>query len=234
MIDYNEINNLAFNALNGVVYRGPFEGMRMGRWQPWNDGNLGPKLFGTYEMYLRPWLYKAADKHPPRIINVGIAEGYYAVGMARLCPDAEIIAMDIDPYCLMVTAENAKMNNVSVRCASVEEATPGVLNAFIEPKTLIIMDVEGYELKYLDPDMVPNLIHADVIVECHNFLAANVTEIITQRLKRTHALSILKNPKPYPAFGRFRNFTDAQYKAVVTEVRNNDSTNFIYAVALNA
>lgn len=49
------------------------------------------------------------------VINVGCAEGYYAIGMARAMPDSHIYAYDIDEEAQCLCRKMAKLNSVAER-----------------------------------------------------------------------------------------------------------------------
>ena len=48
-----------------------------------------PKLLGCYEAALQPHLLALAEGRPVVVQKIGCAEGWYAVGMARLLPNAD-------------------------------------------------------------------------------------------------------------------------------------------------
>src|SRR5512140_2013789 len=62
------------------VLSGPFKGMRYGDFS--YNSALIPKLLGTYEADLHNWVGEALATGYDAVINVGCAEGYYAVGFA--------------------------------------------------------------------------------------------------------------------------------------------------------
>ena len=55
-----------------------------------------PKLLGVYERELNPYIEQACALNFPLIVDVGAAEGYYAVGMALRNPSARVIAFEMD------------------------------------------------------------------------------------------------------------------------------------------
>ena len=89
-----EITNVLVNTQKGNVLSGPFAGMAMLPEASWGDGDLAPKLLGCYEAELHPAIAKAISRKPKNIVNVGCAEGYYAVGMARALPQSKVFAFD--------------------------------------------------------------------------------------------------------------------------------------------
>ena len=78
-----------------VVQTGPFAGM-----QYVNESigsSLTAKLLGSYEANLHPIIDDIIGRAPAGIINIGSGEGYYAVGLARRIPDAQIHAFESNP-----------------------------------------------------------------------------------------------------------------------------------------
>ena len=51
---------------------------------------------------------------------------------------------------------------------------------------LVIMDVEGGEKTLLDPMVTPELLHAHIIVEIHDFVDPELGEVILQRFNNSH------------------------------------------------
>ena len=74
-----------------------------------------PKLIGSYEAPLIPIINGLSQKAYRRIINAGCAEGYHAVGLARLLPDAEILAFDRNPLAQKACQRVAEFNKISDR-----------------------------------------------------------------------------------------------------------------------
>lgn len=66
------------------------------------------KLLGCYEQPLQPYLEAAIHTGYDTVINIGCAEGYYAVGMARKMQGTRILAYDLNPKARKVCAELAK------------------------------------------------------------------------------------------------------------------------------
>lgn len=77
---------------NDRVFWGPFTGMI------YVGSSVGseycPKLLGTYESELHLIIEELCQKLFNTIINVGAAEGYYAIGMAICNPQSRVIAFE--------------------------------------------------------------------------------------------------------------------------------------------
>ena len=70
------------------ILSGPFKGMRYGDFS--YNSALIPKLLGTYEADLHGWVGEAVAAGYDAVINIGCAEGYYAVGFAYADPRVEV------------------------------------------------------------------------------------------------------------------------------------------------
>jgi hypothetical protein len=175
-----------FVGWHGVtVSGGPFAGLTYPDTAPLS---LVPKVLGVYESELHGVVEDAIRARPRVIVNVGAADGYYAVGLARRCPDAQVIAYEADAeqreLCRRVAAANKV--DVDVRGA----AGPGDLAG----AALIVMDCEGCERALLEPG-----IEATVIVELHDFLDHGVGEAIAARFAPTHEVTVIPTAPQPPA-----------------------------------
>lgn len=180
----------AFVAHHGrKVLQGPFAGMAYVEGAA--EGALAPRLLGTYEAELHPYLLALAAEGLDCVIDVGCAEGYYAVGMALLAPGAQIHAFDTEPKARAACAQMAALNGVSDRVRLGESMTPQDFEAFAGPRRLVLMDVEGAEDDLLRPDLSPALAHMHVIVEAHEIYRPGVAARLTERFAPTHHVTQL-------------------------------------------
>jgi hypothetical protein len=173
-----------------AVQSGPFAGMALPDRASWGDGDLLPKLLGCYEMELHPVIDEIIAAAPDLIVNVGAAEGYYAVGMARLIPGAFVHAFDTEAKSQEICREAAGLNDVSSRVSVSGQCTPDLLQAIV-PRgrtPVVICDCEGYERDLIDPRRVPALRTAMLLIECHDFIDPSITPTLVERLSATHAL----------------------------------------------
>lgn len=176
---------------NDTVQTGPFKGMRLLCESNWAAEAFGPMLLGTHEQELHEIIEhevgRLAGKANPRVVNVGCAEGYYAVGLARLLPSATVYAVDIDPEALRCTERLAALNGVEV-------VTDQPLEESLRDVDLVVMDCEGAEVGYLDLDKFPTLRKATVVVEIHLSPYSKLPsphEIIGERWKHTHRIGMI-------------------------------------------
>lgn len=177
------INDWLYDKMNGVVQTGPFRGMKLGVDESWKDGALGNKIIGCYEEELhQPLEYeiKRLEKlDNPKIVNVGCAEGYYAVGMACRLPKASVWVIDTDEA-LEIAGEAARANGRNITASD-------LYHTFQNPD-LVICDCEGAEVEYLDLEKFPDLARSTIIVECHEYEIQDTVQILADRFGPTHDL----------------------------------------------
>lgn len=171
------------------VHNGPFAGMK------YVEGSLGsallPKLLGSYEEPIHPWIEEIINKKKYlQILDIGCAEGYYACGFAVALPNAHILAYDTEESARDSTAELAKLNEVS-NIEIKTECSHRELELHSKQNTLVFCDIEGFEDILLDPINVPSLKFADVLVESHDCFVEGVTENLIERFGETHRLRIV-------------------------------------------
>lgn len=175
------------------VMQGPFAGMEYVTAA--TEGALTPRLIGTYESELHPYLEKFAAKGLDCVIDVGCAEGYYAVGLARMMPEVTVYAFDIKEKARLACAELAVKNGVTDRVLIGERFEPDGFEAFKDKTALVLVDIEGAEDDLLRPDLSPALAGMDLIVETHDVYRKGVLQRLTERFSPTHDIVRL-DPQP--------------------------------------
>jgi hypothetical protein len=178
------------------------------------DGAVGnahidiPKLLGIYERELNACIEQACALNFRVIVDVGAAEGYYAIGMAVRNLNARVIAFEMDGKRRTELAEKLRLNHVGdrveIRGKCEPEDLEGVLGDARRP--FLICDVEGYETALLDPAIVPSLQRAWILVELHEFVERGITEKIRLRFVATHNISQLWQQERTIADFPFRDF----------------------------
>jgi hypothetical protein len=145
---------------------------------------------GVYESELAPWILKWSAIPFQHVVDVGAAEGYYAVGCAMLWPQARVTAFESSEEGRMLLTRDAGLNGLESRiqimghCGE-EQLRSATLSG--QP-LLVIMDVEGAEGHLLNPESVPGLVNAHIIVEIHDHIDNRLGEIVAARLRSSHML----------------------------------------------
>ena len=182
------LNYLTKKQTGRRVRSGPFEGMS------YVDVSQGscyiPKLLGIYERELHAVVEDIIASQPETIIDLGAAEGYYAVGLARRLPDARVVAFEMEERGRAALTAMAAMNGVTDRVEVRGKCEAGDLSHVLanSKSPTLICDVEGYEDVLLDPVAVPSLAAARILVELHDFISPGLCEKLTQRFLSTHVV----------------------------------------------
>lgn len=189
-------------ALGKPLYRvrqGPFKDLR---YVSCAQGSaLLPKLLGTYELECAGAIETLIARKPDLVINIGSAEGYYAVGMAVRCPDARHVAFDLVPFARYLTKRLARLNGVQNRIDVQGRCEAEHLRELLATaeRPVIICDVDGPEDVLLDAvgspdetaDSVDPFAKAAILVELHDFLNASVSKRIRRRYQHTHSIEVI-------------------------------------------
>lgn len=168
------------------VQAGPFAGMDFVEQSA--EGCHVPKLLGCYEEELHEFLNQLPSADYETILNIGCAEGYYAVGMKRMLPTTRVLAFDIDENARRTCATLAEKNKVDVGIGG--EFSP-VDFAQFTGRVLVWCDIEGAEVGLLDPIKAPALAGMDIVVELHPTSGGHAMNVITARFAATHNIQIL-------------------------------------------
>jgi hypothetical protein len=186
-----ELIPLVYHYTSGQVQSGPFKDMTILPYYMWGDGDTPGKLLGVYEDELHPYIQQIIDCIPDVVINVGCAEGYYAVGLAGRT-NARVYAADIETTAQNICKANANANSVVIETHG--RATPETLTEMIAEyhTPVIISDCEGYEDELLDITACPNLAKCRILVETHDIVFPGITNRIAERFSKTHDVTIIK------------------------------------------
>jgi trans-aconitate methyltransferase len=151
---------------------------------------MSPLFLGCYEHELHNDIEQVIASRPTRIVDVGCAEGYYAVGLAIRLPEATVHAFDISDAAQEICREAAQINGVSERVRVAGLCTAADLERLSGPGSFFLLDCEGAELELLDLDLAPGLRDTEIIVELHDFVDASITPMILERFRTSHEIHL--------------------------------------------
>lgn len=146
------------------------------------------KVVGTYEMELRAVLERIVRLPFTRFVDVGAAEGYYAVGLARRMPELQtVIAFEAEPAGRALLAHVASLNGekrIDIRGT----CDPAALDDAVGDGrgVLVICDVEGHEEELLDARVANGLRRAHILVETHDWVRPGMTAALAERFRPSH------------------------------------------------
>ncbi|MDX1931402.1 MAG: hypothetical protein SFU56_02235 [Capsulimonadales bacterium] len=200
------------------VIGGPFEGMDYIRES--TGSVLIPKLLGSYEIEVASALDHIFAQSYDTIVDIGCAEGYYAVGLARRFPGARVVAFDTDDHARRLCNEMATLNRVADRVEVRGAADFATLSEVLRGKTLTVCDCDGCEAFLLDPNRVPPFRTGDLLVELHDHLDPAISSTLRRNFDGSHHIrefsSRERNPGDWPALDFL---TPEERKTAVGEYR---------------
>lgn len=176
-----------------VVKNGPFKGLVYPEFESYGS-TIFPKIIGSYEYELQSYIDDLSTKIYSKILDIGSAEGYYAIGFAKKLPSAKILAFDIDPKANDFCSRMARLNNVEERItihSVCNEKT--LLELDFGIRSLIICDCEGFEKDLFTAKNIDNLKHCDLIIETHDFIDINISTYLEQLFSKTHTIKKIKS-----------------------------------------
>jgi hypothetical protein len=195
----------------GRVLSGPFKNMLLDSGAiSWGDGDVSRKLLGVYEEELHPDLEATIARRPERVVNLGCAEGYYAVGISMRLQGIDVIAVDISPAARRCTAINSSLNGASVNIA---DAPPDP-----KPGDFWMIDIEGGEVGALsDPVRWKGV---EFMVELHEWTNRGMKDIFQHAFQKTHEIKIINQGGRNPnKFDFLSSFSDHVRWAAMSESR---------------
>jgi hypothetical protein len=164
------------------VRRGPLKGLRYPPDLVGKVDALVPKLIGSYEAELHESLERLRLQ---AVVNIGSADGYYAVGLARL--GLRVRAFDPDRTGQATTRRLADYNGVTL---SIEGAfKPETLKNLDGEPALVLCDCEGCEATVLRPDALRD---CNLIVELHDFVKPGLGDEVVRRFSSTHDVEVIR------------------------------------------
>jgi len=157
-----------------------------------------PKLLGTYEIELHDIVDEIIAKKPDVIFNIGAAEGYYSIGLARSLPSTRVVAWETTENGRALSRTLAKLNGVETnKLQSHGLCTVSALKRRLEEYTqkesiFLIVDIEGGEALLLDPEIIPRLSQTEMLIEIHECFIPGVQQILVDRFSTTHSILEIK------------------------------------------
>ena len=202
---------------------GPFVGLRYPSRSAVGSA-LIPKLLGSYEQELHPIVNRFISRNYDAVYDVGCAEGYYAVGLARLLPSARVFAYDVVAEARELCTAMAALNDVADRVDVRNRCDPTELQAIRAGRALILCDCEGYERDLFNPVTAQAVARHDLLIEVHDFIRPFTSHYLRQTFAATHRVEVVRSvpdmlrPTVYPQAELGRLSNDAQI-ALMSELR---------------
>ena len=185
------IQNTLLEKEGTYVLQGPLKGLDF--IEQSSEGCHIAKLIGCYEQPLQPYISAAISKGYTTVLNIGCAEGYYAVGFAIKMPNIKSLAFDTDPKSQAACRKLAMKNKVDDRVEVGGIFLPEDFAKYADDSVLIFCDIEGAEDELLNPESSPALESMEIIVESHECFRNGITKRLIERFTRTHNVQLIED-----------------------------------------
>jgi precorrin-6B methylase 2 len=150
-----------------TVRQGPFQGMTYPTDRLADVDAPAAKLLGTYEREIYPPLVDALNRGLETFIDVGCADGYYAVGMTCAGPRVTTHAFDLSQSARDLCLEVARVNGLASRVHIRRRFSRASLDRIDATDALLLCDIEGAESRLFDAALVERLRLTTVLIEVH-------------------------------------------------------------------
>lgn len=175
-----------------VVQSGPFYGMRYPSAVA-SGSAFCPKIIGSYELELQDVVLEAVDLQPSVVVDIGAAEGYYAIGLAMRLPLTKVMTYDTNPVARESCAAMAAINGVDDRVTVRSTCESRDLLQYRGIRAMVWCDCEGFERELFDIEVCSALSLSHVLIETHDFLRPFTTTRLQKLFGPTHVVSVLRS-----------------------------------------
>ena len=197
-----EISLNLYEEHNNLVIHGPYKGMFFSENNHWGIGDLGPKIIGLYEFEVQNKLLDLVNNFKiENFVNIGAAEGYHAIGIAKKTKVQNFVLYEIDKKGQEILKDNILNNELKKNIEIENEAN---LNSIYElnkkfdfSKTLFLVDIEGSELNLFNDEILGLLKNSFLIIENHKFLLSeakqNKYQELINKFNDNFSMEIIRN-----------------------------------------
>jgi hypothetical protein len=202
---------------------GPFAGMRY--FDGTFFGPVTPRWLGSYEEALHPVISEVIAKKYGTVIDVGSAEGYYAIGFARAMPASDVYSFDTDPVSRSQQRKLIALNSVTNLQLGGFCSHEFLGSTGFKTPVFLLVDIEGWEYELLDPARCPALAGMDILAELHDGFGLTyeqMIECLSDRFSATHAIERIvdgaRHPGDYAALAG-QQLDEAELAEAINEYR---------------
>jgi len=152
---------------DGKVAYGLFKGLKINSYSAWSGTkDIGPKIFGLYENQILNWIQQ---KKFDLFIDIGAADGYYAIGILHSKVASRAVTFEISVDDRKITKASAIINNVYDKISIRDEATSSEIVEILKNcnSGLIIVDIEGDEYNLITRELLEAAKNCCIIIEIH-------------------------------------------------------------------
>jgi len=173
------------------IAKGPFKGLLYDITLPEYAETKLNKIIGAYEDELHNWLQKIKLNSYDSILNIGAAEGYYTVGLAKMFPTTSVISYEQDPTLNGVITKIVDINKLNNQVTIKGGFSITDIKETNSKRVLIFMDCEGCEKILIGQNAI--LKKCDLLIETHNHIVPFITNDLIESFTDTHIITAISS-----------------------------------------
>lgn len=177
---------------DNIILNGPFKGIIYTQHNI-TEATLVPKLVGSYESQLHQVIEEIITKPYTDILDVGCAEGYYAIGLANRMKDTLVHCYDINEADIEICKNIARLNHLENLTYNNFCSPETLINFNFKQKGLVFCDAEGYEMELFTTDVINALKKHDFLIEVHDIINPSISNTLYERFSATHSIRVFNN-----------------------------------------
>ncbi len=224
----NKVLNHLLKIYDYKVAHGMFKEMKLNNNIFWSRNDLITHILGVYEDHIMNELIKFSKQNDSVFIDIGAADGYFAVGAAYSGLFKKVYAFEIEEKGRESLNKNAKSNlcdkNILIKSEANFEGLKDIIN--VHKRAVVLIDIEGDEFNLLNDQTLKLLSNCNIIVELHPALVKDgyqkQKELISFS-KSFFNVSLLKRKNYNPnMFEELDHFTDEERLLAFSEGREDN------------
>ena len=204
----------------GEIAYGPFKGVKINNHSDWSGTkDIGPKIFGLYENQILEWIQR---KKFDLLIDIGAADGYYALGILSSKIASRAVTFEISINDREITKASAIINNVDDKISIKGEATTSEIIEVLKSCSngLIIMDIEGGEYNLITSELLKAAKNSCLIIELHEVVNKDIQVNLLNLCKQFHQFEELTSlERNFPRDKFIEKLTDNERSLLLSEGR---------------
>ena len=231
----NEIQRAKNKVLNKIILEhghqvayGTFKGMKLSKNTYWSKNDIITHILGVYEKHVLKKIIEFSKKGNYPFIDIGAADGYFAIGMAFSETFKKIYAFEIDEEGRRSLNRNIENNFCKDKVVVDIEANFETLKEIVDKNksAVILIDIEGSEFDLLDDNLLQLLSNCYIVCELHPTLSTDGFEkqnMLINNAKAFFDVSIIQRESYSPnKFSELNEFTDEERLIAFGEGRENN------------
>lgn len=182
----NKILNNKKNNQQGIVLSGPFKDLIIDYYI-----SNPAQIVGMYENEVHNIIRKILNKKYNTLVNIGVSNGYYFLGLLKYGNFINGIGIDIDTKYFKKIVNLININSINLPTTFIKNFHKINKNNFDEKKNnFFFIDIEGAELEFIEKYKHNWLSKSDIFVETHS---KEIFISIKKHFEKTHKITEIFN-----------------------------------------